>query len=77
MSFTYTTADGAEVRRIERRLKAAGVRFDKNRTERQTFTDNELTVEVGAAEPWNIKVADKDADTLRAIIADKSLRADN
>lgn len=73
MSYTYTSSDEDEIRRIEERLRAEGVRFDKVQTEPLTVRSEEgEEVTVGTARPWNISVKGrKNISALERIISEK------
>jgi hypothetical protein len=71
MSFTYTSSNEPEIRRIEEGLRGAGVRFKKVQTEARTYTDGGQVVTVGTARPWNITVSTKHAETLQQLIAEQ------
>lgn len=78
MKYTYTSSDENEIGRIEERLRAEGVRFQKVRTQPRTFRDEESgqDVTVGSARPWNITVSGKkNIGILEKIIGEKKAAA--
>jgi hypothetical protein len=67
-TFTYTLSDEVEVRRIEEKLRKAGIKFETKRTTPRTFVTEDEEVTVCSARPFNITVAAKHQERLSEFV---------